>query len=122
MFPSKIFLGGKQASEFAYFIISGKCNVVREMVVVKKTFPSGKSRYFLPPINNTNHGILPVQRCVNKKRKVERKLLVIRSLNEGDYFGVGEGMDKTYIITAERVSKYNITKTCLSLRSLKKTL
>ncbi|XP_031551248.1 cAMP-dependent protein kinase regulatory subunit-like [Actinia tenebrosa] len=98
-----IILGGKQASsDFAYFIISGKCNVVREIMVVKKLFNSGKARYSLPSINDTKHGILSVQDYANKK--IERKLLIIRTLNEGDFFGVGEDLDKTYIITAERVS------------------
>lgn len=99
-------MGGKQATtDFSYFIISGKCNVVREMMLVKKFSNSGKARYSLPSIKDTKNGILAVQDHVNKK--IERKLLIIRTLNEGDFFGVGEDLDKTYIITAERVSTHS---------------
>lgn len=73
------------------------------MNVIKNVLTSGKARFTLPPIDEDKPGILNAQRR-NKKRKIERKLLVIKTLKTGNYFGVGEDLGKTFIISAGRVS------------------
>ncbi|KAK3731514.1 hypothetical protein QZH41_008547 [Actinostola sp. cb2023] len=102
--PNTIIVGCKEAAQdFAYFIISGKCHVVRDMRVVRNILPSGKARFTLPRIDLSKPGILHAERYNNKTRKIERKLLVIKTLVKGDYFGVGEDLGKTYIIASGRV-------------------
>ena len=83
-----------------YFIQSGKCKVVREIAMIRKETSSGKIRLKLPPINfteQTENG--------DSNEKVVKKFLTVHVLNKGDFFGVGEDLRKTYIITVGRVSK-----------------
>ena len=82
-----------------FFIQSGKCKVVREITIIRSTSTSGKTKLKLPPIDYTegdNEG--------NKTDKVVKKYLTIHVLKEGDFFGVGEDLKKTYIISVGRVS------------------
>ena len=81
-------------AENLYFIQSGKCKVVREMTLFRKTLASGKSRLTLPPIH-ASHG---------HSKKTEKKFLTIHILKKGDFFGVGEDLTKTYITSVGRVS------------------
>lgn len=81
-----------------YFIQSGKCRVVREITVIKKESSSGKIKLTLPPINFTDNYIKS-----NPKESVVRKFLTIHILNRGDFFGVGEDLKKTFIISVGRV-------------------
>lgn len=84
-----------------YFIQSGKCKVVREIAMIRKESSSGKIRLKLPPINFTE---IP-ENGAHSNEKVVKKFLTVHVLNRGDFFGVGEDLKKTYIITVGRVSK-----------------
>ena len=81
-----------------YFIQSGKCKVVREIAMIRKESSSGKISLRLPPINfnRTN---------MKDKERVVKKFITVHELNRGDFFGVGEDLRKTYIITVGRVSE-----------------
>ena len=73
------------------------------MTLYRKTLPSGKSRLILPPITATD---IP-------DKKLEKKFLAIHVLNKGDYFGVGEDLKKTYILSVGRVSRRKAVKEVL---------
>ncbi|XP_022803352.1 cAMP-dependent protein kinase regulatory subunit-like [Stylophora pistillata] len=97
--PNTVILGNMDTpADDVYFIQSGKCRVVREITVIKKESSSGKIKLTLPPINFTDNYIK------NKpKESVVRKFLTIHILNRGDFFGVGEDLKKTFIISVGRV-------------------
>ena len=84
-----------------YFIQSGKCRVVREIAMIRNESSSGKIRLKLPPINFTE----PTDNGADLKESVVKKFLTVHVLNKGDFFGVGEDLKKTYIITVGRVSE-----------------
>ena len=83
-----------------YFIHSGKCRVVREITMIKKESSSGKIQLKLPPINFNEKNI-----DNNVKEHVVRKFLSVHMLSKGDFFGVGEDLKKTFIISVGRVSE-----------------
>lgn len=89
-----------------YFIHSGKCRVVREITMIKKESSSGKIQLKLPPINFNENNI-----DNNVKEHVVRKFLSVHMLSKGDFFGVGEDLKKTFIISVGRVSG---SKLCVS--------
>ena len=84
-----------------FFIQSGKCKVVREITIIRSTSTSGKTKLKLPPIDFTEGDSEG-----NKTDKVVKKYLTIHVLKEGDFFGVGEDLKKTYIISVGRVRKH----------------
>lgn len=104
----QVILSGKDPPpDFTFFIISGKCLVVRDVTLIKNVLPSGKARFTLPPIKV---GVLNTERAKaneikHRRRKIERKLLVIKTLEKGNYFGVEEDLGKTYIVSAGRVRR-----------------
>ena len=80
-----------------YFIQSGTCKVVREITMIRKESSSGKISLRLPPINFN-------PRSIKDKERVVKKLITVHELTRGDFFGVGEDLRKTFIISAGRVS------------------
>lgn len=97
--PNTVILGNMDTpADDVYFIQSGKCRVVREITVIKKESSSGKIKLTLPPINFTDNYIKS-----KPKESVVRKFLTIHILNRGDFFGVGEDLKKTFIISVGRV-------------------
>ena len=94
-------LGNTDApSESVHFIQSGKCKVVRDITIINKCLPSGNTRLTLPPINFT----AKADSRTNNNERIVRKFLTIHILKKGDFFGVGEDLKDTYIITVGRVS------------------
>ena len=81
-----------------YFIQSGTCKVVREILMIRKQISSGKFSLHFPPINFN-------QRNMRDKERLVKKFITVHELNKGDYFGVGEDLKKTFIITAGKVSE-----------------
>lgn len=59
----------------------------------------GKTKLKLPPINFTGEDI-----DSNNKKRLVKKYLTIHVLKKGDIFGVGEDLNKTFIISIGRVS------------------
>lgn len=74
--------------------------MVREIAMIRNESSTGKIRLKLPPINFTE----PTDNGDSKERIV-KKFLTVHVLNKGDFFGVGEDLKKTYIITVGRVSE-----------------
>ena len=89
--------------EFAYFIRSGQCQVIREMTPVRRTPPLSKRRLILPPVETESHNS-PVFK-IKSYDYVRKYFLVVCLLDEGDYFGVGEDFTKMSIISVNKVRK-----------------
>ena len=87
--------------EFVYSIKSGTCVLVKEIKLLKRKMPFGREELYLPRERNE---IDPP--CLNRAKKNEtllRYLLVIRTFRSGDYFGAGENMKDSFIITKGKV-------------------
>ncbi|XP_068758583.1 cyclic nucleotide-binding domain-containing protein 2-like [Montipora capricornis] len=87
--------------EFAFFIRSGQCQVVREMILIQRKLAAGKRRLILPPV--IDHDTISPKFKVKSCDEVKRHFLVIARLGEGDCFGVGEDLTKMYIISLKKV-------------------
>lgn len=87
--------------EFAYFIKSGQCQVVQEMILVRRTPIVGKRRLILPPVDTDNK--IDPDFKLKTYDHVKKHFLVISRLGEGDYFGVGENFSKMSIVSVNKV-------------------
>ncbi|CAH3124264.1 unnamed protein product [Pocillopora meandrina] len=97
--PNTVILGDMDVpADDVYLIQSGKCRVVREITMIKKESSFGKIQLKLPPINFNENNI-----DNNVKERVVRKFLSVHMLSKGDFFGVGEDLKKTFIISVGRV-------------------
>lgn len=102
--PNQVILRDTRTpGEFVFFIRSDQCNVVREMVVVRREPAVGKKRLILPPVGADNK----IDPLFNVKTydQIKKYFLVIARLGEGDYFGVGEDLTKMSIISVKKVRK-----------------
>lgn len=86
-------------AEDVFFIQSGKCKVVREITMIRTESSSGKTKLRLPPINFNEKDF-----ANDDNERVVRKYLTLHTLKKGDFFGVGEDLKKTFIISVGRVS------------------
>ncbi|XP_077987469.1 uncharacterized protein LOC144442072 [Glandiceps talaboti] len=84
-----------------YIIVSGHCKVVREIELVHSKLPCNRTKLILPPINKNNEVVRNV--VTSKSETLHRHLLHICTIGKGQYFGVGEDLRKTYIISAGKV-------------------
>ncbi|CAB3976907.1 Hypothetical predicted protein [Paramuricea clavata] len=81
---------------FVYFVQSGRCKVIREVTVVKTKLPFGKSHLAL-----VRPGKTPPE--LSKDQSLEKRYLVLMIIGHGGYFGVGENLDQTWIVSEEKV-------------------
>lgn len=89
-----------KTSETVYIIKSGSCVLVKKMSIVKKVLPFGREKLVLPP--ERKDGSYRLSR-LKENETVFTCFLIIKTLTAGDYFGVGESMQDSYIITKEKV-------------------
>ncbi|KAJ7381256.1 hypothetical protein OS493_001373 [Desmophyllum pertusum] len=118
--PNTVIVGDMDApADDVFFIQSGKCRVVREITMIHKESSSG-IRLRLPPINFTDRGLINSNdKC---KERVVKKFLTIHVLKKGDFFGVGEDLKKTFIISVGRVHCVLISQLIFMKKERGKTL
>lgn len=81
--------------DYVYFVQSGRCKVIREVTAVKTKLPFGKSHLALVPLGRTPK--------LSKEQILEKRYLVLMTIGRGGYFGVGEDLDQTWIISEGEV-------------------
>lgn len=74
--------------------------MIREVTIVKTKLPFGKSHLALVSPDKT--------RGLSKDQVLEKRYLVLMTINQGGYFSVGENLDGTWIISENKV-KHNLT-------------
>ncbi|XP_072039345.1 uncharacterized protein [Amphiura filiformis] len=100
--PNTVILGDlTEPPDRVYFIKSGKCKVVREITMLQSQLPHGRTQYSLPPING-KHDVTKTLK-LEKHQKLMGKYLHVATIKSGDFFGVGEDLQKTFIISIGRV-------------------
>ena len=78
-----------------YFVQTGVCKVIREVTVVKTKFPFGKSNLTLVLPGKTPQ--------LSKDQSLEKRYLILMTIGHGGYFGVGEDLRETWIISDNKV-------------------
>ena len=81
--------------DYVYFVQSGRCKVIREVTAVKTKLPFGKSHLALVPLGRNPQ--------LSKEQILEKRYLVLMTICHGGYFGVGEDLDQTWIISEGKV-------------------
>ena len=81
--------------DYVYFVQSGRCKVIREVTAVKTKLPFGKSHLALVPLGRNPK--------LSKEQILEKRYLVLMTIGHGGYFGVGEDLDQTWIISEGKV-------------------
>ena len=77
-----------------YFVTKGYCKVVQRVQLWKVCKTSKPSKLILPPLGGAStgsEGTVPLEKL--------EKLWVLKTLNPGDYFGIGEGPINSSVIT-----------------------
>ena len=95
--------GESEQPEFVYLIKSGRCILVREMKIIKRTLPFGKEKLILPL--QSNQTMAPRLNRLKKDESLIKYFLGIGNLQKGDYFGIGENIKDSFIITKGKVRK-----------------
>eukprot|EP00057_Strongylocentrotus_purpuratus_P011264 XP_011665738.1 PREDICTED: uncharacterized protein LOC105438988 [Strongylocentrotus purpuratus] len=89
------------APDDVYFIMSGDVKIVREVVLLQNRLPFGRIKLTPPPMRD-DHGVSPDFKP-EKYQKLVSKLLNIATIGKGDFFGVGEDLRKTHLISIHKV-------------------
>ena len=105
LFTSKVILENlKQKLDRVYIVVSGSCNIVRELIVIRKELSNKNYKYILPPhdfVLKVKAGeMLPMK----TKYTVEKHFLVIDTLRRGDAFNTCESMADLFFISNRKVS------------------
>ncbi|XP_028399067.1 cGMP-dependent protein kinase, isozyme 1-like [Dendronephthya gigantea] len=95
LFPANSIILKDNDEEYVYFVQSGRCKVIREITVVKTKLPFGKSHIAL-----VSRGKPP---SLSKDQSLEKRYLVLMTIGHGGYFGVGEDLNETWIVSEDKV-------------------
>ena len=90
--------------EKIYFIIQGTCKVVQKVELLACT-DNEEARLVLPPINPK-----PNDQLADNSAQRRTKWWVLRTLYPGDYFGVGEGQERTSVISNHKTECLLVNK------------
>jgi len=95
-----------QYEDKVFFVSSGECLVVRDIILMIEPLPFGGQKVIFP--SDAIRKRLMKKRDLAERRhsmyyKVERRLWQVCSLKKGLYFNTGEDMTDTYIIANDRV-------------------
>ena len=82
-----------------YGIMKGRCKVVSKIHIIKETPPYGQHKLRMVPGNEKR-----TRRPLSRHQKEEDKFLAIRTLEKGDFFGFGERLSNTSIISEKQVT------------------
>lgn len=86
-------------TDSVYFIRSGRCEIVRRLVLVRHQSPYQRPNILLPPITDRRKDFLNKPYCRNRRiDQQEVRFLSVTSLHPGNYFGAGESLRDTYIL------------------------
>ena len=96
-------------TEKVYFIIHGACRVVQKVALLEDRH---RQRLILPPISAEPRDPTQQRAEEGDARHVQKvkKWWVLRTLQQGDYFGVGEGQPGTAVISDHKVECLLVNK------------
>ncbi|XP_052078266.1 uncharacterized protein LOC127716181 [Mytilus californianus] len=105
-FPDNtVIFGDKtQLTDAVYFISKGKCDMIKKVSLLRTQSPYLRPSLFLSD-NKKDHSEF-LNKPYGKHTRIcrtENHMLTVMSLYPGDYFGVGENLQDTFIITNGKV-------------------
>ena len=77
---------------------------MKKMSIIKKTLPFGREKLVLPPEKDGKQRLSRLK----ENETMLTIFLTIKTLKSGDYFGVGESMKDSFIITRGKVRRFCI--------------
>ncbi|KAL4230053.1 Cyclic nucleotide-binding domain-containing protein 2 [Mactra antiquata] len=87
-------------TDSVYFIRKGRCEVVRRIIVVRHQSPYQRPNILLPLMAKNRSNFLNKSYGRNRRLKQEEsRYLTVTTLHPGNYFGVGENLRDTFIIS-----------------------
>lgn len=89
-----------------FFIKSGLVRVVKEMTFVSKTLHTQTTKLSLAPVGKNQEVDSAFK--LRSNETFRKFFLVVQVLEKGDYFGVGEDMTKTSLITVGKVLCFGV--------------
>ncbi|CAB3976902.1 Hypothetical predicted protein [Paramuricea clavata] len=107
-----------EPSETIYIIKAGRCILVKKMSIIKKTLPFGREKLVLPPEKDGKQRLSRLK----ENETMLTIFLTIKTLKSGDYFGVGESMKDSFIITRGKTELMLIPRSILQIHNRGKVL
>ncbi|XP_065052863.1 uncharacterized protein LOC135682068 [Rhopilema esculentum] len=107
--PNSIILGSlKQRPDRVFFVVSGTCNVVRELIVIKRQATHKKYKYILP-----SHEFILRYRAGettldNASDTLETHFLIVNKLTKGDVFNIHDSTHDVYYISEQKTDVIHI--------------
>ncbi|XP_071950961.1 uncharacterized protein [Antedon mediterranea] len=100
--PNTVILSDpEQAPDHVYFIKSGECKIVRDVTLIKSNLPFGHVKLSLPPY--TPEMDVEPEFLSKYQGNLHNATLHICTFGKGRFFGVGEDLRKTHIISIGKV-------------------
>ncbi|XP_074651655.1 uncharacterized protein LOC141906307 [Tubulanus polymorphus] len=91
-------------TENVYYVVSGEAKIVREMYMIKEALPWGRKKITLKAIDHLRTGKRHQQRKDALKEGLEeRHLIAVCTISKGHFYGLGEDLISTYIISTDRL-------------------
>ncbi|XP_064637922.1 uncharacterized protein LOC135494101 [Lineus longissimus] len=107
----QVIIGNTKAiSENVYFIKSGSAIVIRQMIIIREQFDNGHVKYHFPSSLRPGFNVAtqnararrPTRMSLCSHMIEERHLMSLCKLRSGSYFGVGEDLMDTFVVSAEK--------------------
>ncbi|XP_060082614.1 uncharacterized protein LOC132561915 [Ylistrum balloti] len=116
-----VFGNENKLTNWVYFILRGRCQVVQKLSMVRSKSPYQRSCLTLPGTQKAEETLKTfLDKPYGKKQRqlaLDTHYLTITSLQKGDYFGVGENMKNCYIVTTTRADILLINAASYSIHS-----
>lgn len=100
-----IFGDKSHLTETVFFINKGKCDMIKKVQLLRTQSPYLRPSLFLPSPKNQDTSKF-MNKSYGKQMRISRTenhLLTVMSLYQGDYFGAGEDLTDTFIISKGKV-------------------
>ena len=88
-----------------FFVVSGSCHLVRELIVIRRQLSKKKYKYILPSDEFTTRARNGDVKLDNPKDSIEQHYLIVHKLSKGDVFNTGECLEGMNYVTDRQVWK-----------------
>nr|XP_006823958.1 PREDICTED: cyclic nucleotide-binding domain-containing protein 2-like [Saccoglossus kowalevskii] len=92
----------KTSPENVYFVISGKCRIIREMTLLRTELSNKRHNLTLAP-SDTEEIVRPKSLFPNIHQNQEKHFIHVSTFGQGRYFGVGEDLSNIHITAYGKV-------------------
>ncbi|XP_033742291.1 uncharacterized protein LOC117328826 [Pecten maximus] len=123
---SVVFGNEHQLTNWVYFILKGKCQLVQKLSLVRSKSPYQRSFLTVPGTQKAEETLKTfLDKPYGKTRRqlaLDTHYLTVTTLQKGDYFGVGEDMRNCYIVTTTKSDILMVNAASYSIHSKREEL